>query len=77
MHITLSMIYNVRLGVGDRGLGGGEGEGGGMQGFPHLEGKTSEAKKLKSACFCREGDVFKQPQYYAKNLSQTHLTLNL
>lgn len=43
------MIYNVRLGVGDRGLGGGEGGGGGggggMQGFPHLEGKTSEAKK--------------------------------
>lgn len=29
MHITLSMIYNVRLGVGDIGLGGGGGGGGG------------------------------------------------
>lgn len=50
------MIYNVRLGVGDIGLGGGGGGGGGgCKGFHTWRGKPV---RLKSACFCKEGDVF-------------------
>lgn len=66
MHITLSMIYNVRFGVRDRGLGGGEGGWrGGMQGFPHLEGKTGEAKKCMflqgGGCFQTTSILCKKP----------------